>query len=309
MKRIMTKRAVPKKLRGCPAGIGGRTLAIIVGAVASLASLGLASPALATEHHPTGNYAPFADCPLSNSSVTQCIVASTTSGEFTVGNKTVPINKTITLQGGTIPIKESREVTFVAAEDGNTLSKTALYVPGGLFGTKPPESWPKEAKERFEEMINKGLTGVTETTELAKPASAIKLDTTNLIFEEGVALQLPVKVKLSNFLLGSSCYVGSESNPIILNLTSGTTSPPEPNKPIKGSAGELEVLEEGALLRLIGGSLVDNAFAAPRKRPVAARPSRASSTNSLIRSSVCLLRRDITPRSSPASSKMRTRRP
>src|SRR4029077_5462013 len=107
----------------------------------------------------------------------------------TVGKKTVPINKTITLQGGAVQNPETGEIVqFVGAENGETLSKTALYVPGGLFGTKPPESWPKEAKERFEEMINKGVTGVTETTELAKPASAIKLNTRNLIFEEGVAL-------------------------------------------------------------------------------------------------------------------------
>jgi len=228
-----------------------------------LAMLGLASPALATEHHPKGVFAPFADCPLSNPAITYCIVASTTSGEFKVGKKTVPINKTITLQGGTIENPETGELTFVAAENGETLSKTALYVPGGLFGVKPPEYLNKEQKERFEEMINKGLTGVTETTELAKPASAIKLNTNNLIFEEGVALQLPVKIKLSNVFLGSSCYVGSESNPIILNLTTGTTSPPEPNKPIKGSAGELKIEEEGALVILSGGSLVDNAFAAP----------------------------------------------
>jgi hypothetical protein len=228
-----------------------------------LATLALASPAMATEHHPTGPFAPFADCPLSNPNMTFCIVASTTSGEFTVGKKTVPINKTITLQGGTVENPETGEVTFVGAEDGNTLSKTALYVPGGLLGIKAPEYLNKEQKERFEEMINKGLTGVTETTELAGPASAIKLNTTNLIFEEGVALQLPVKIKLSNVFLGSSCYVGSESDPVILNLTTGTTSPPEPNKPIKGSAGELKVEEGGALVVLSGGSLLDNAFAAP----------------------------------------------
>ncbi len=235
----------------------------LVVVAALVVPLAVASPALATEHHPTGNFAPFKYCPLSNASVTQCIIAETSSGEFTVGKKTVPINKTITLQGGTIPIKESNEVTFVAAENGETLSKTALYVPGGLLGLKPPEYLNKEQKEKFEEMVNKGLTGVTETTELAKPASAIKLNTENLLFEEGVALQLPVKVKLSNVFLGSSCYVGSESSPIILNLTTGTTSPPAPNKPIKGAAGELEILEGGALLRLLGGSLVDNAFSAP----------------------------------------------
>jgi len=235
----------------------------LVAVAALIVPLAVASPALATEHHPTGNFAPFAQCPLSNAAVTGCIVADTSSGEFTVGKKTVPINKTITLQGGTIENETTGELTFVAAENGETLSKTPLNVPGGLFGIKPPEYLNKEQKEKFEEMINKGVTGVTETTELAKPASAIKLNTDNLIFEEGVALQLPVKVKLSNVFLGSSCYVGSESSPIILNLTTGTTSPPEPNKPIKGSKGELKIEEGGALVVLNGGSLVDNAFSAP----------------------------------------------
>ena len=235
----------------------------VVAVVALMVPLVVASSALAAEHHPTGNFAPFKYCPLSNAAVTQCIIADTSSGEFTVGKKTVPITKPITLQGGTIPIGETGEVTFVAAENGETLSKTTEPVPGGLFGIKPPEYLNKEQKEKFEEMINKGLTGVTETTELAKPASAIKLSTANLIREEGVALQLPVKVKLSNVFLGSSCYVGSEASPIILNLTTGETSPPPPNKPIHGSAGELEILEGGALLRLLGGSLVDNVFSAP----------------------------------------------
>jgi len=235
----------------------------LVVVAALIVPLAVASPALAVEHHPKGDFAPFADCPLSNPSVTACIVASTTSGEFTVGKKTVPINKTITLQGGTIENRETGALTFVGAEDGNTLSKTALYVPGGLFGIEAPASWSKEAKEQFNKMINEGLTGVTETTELAKPASNIGINTNNLLAETGVALSLPVKVKLSNVFLGSNCYIGSESNPINLNLTTGTTSPPEPNKPIKGNRGSVEFKDEFALVILSGGSLVDNAFAAP----------------------------------------------
>jgi len=241
---------------------GVRRGALVVMA-ALTASLAVAVPALATEHHPKGAFAPFADCPLSNPAVSQCVLATTTSGEFTVGKKTVPINKTITLQGGTITNPETGEVTFVAAEDGNTLSKTPETLPGGLLGVTAPSWWSQEAQEWFNKFINEGLTGVTETTELAGPASAIKLNLLNLLFKEGVALQLPVKVKLSNPLLGGSCYIGSESNPIVLHLTTGTTSPPEPNKPIEGSAGELKVEEEGALISLNGGSLVDNAFAAP----------------------------------------------
>ncbi len=240
------------------AGIRKRML---IAGVAVIAPLAMASPAMA-EHHPKGNYAPFKYCPLSNKLTELCTVANTKSGEFTVGKKTVPITNTITLQGGLHENEKTGELEFIAAEGAETLSKTEETVPGGLLGIKAPKSWPKILQELFNEyVINKGLTGVTEITELAKPASAIKLNTTNLIFEEGVALQLPVKVKLNNAFLGSECYVASSSKPITLNLTTGTTSPPLPNKPIKGSAGSLEILEEGNLVRLSGGSLVDNAFA------------------------------------------------
>jgi hypothetical protein len=242
------------------AGIRGRMLVAVVAVVAPLT---IASSAMATEHHPKGVFAPFAQCPLSNPAVESCTIAETTSGEFDVGVRTVPIVKTITLQGGFSENEKTGELTFYGAENGVTLSKVALPVPGGLLNVVAPGFLPKWLQEIFNNFINEGITGVTATTELAKPASAIKLSITNLIFEEGVALQLPVKVKLDNVFLGSGCIVGSSSSPIILNLTTGATSPPPPNKSIKGAAGKLEILEFGALVRLTGGSLVDNAFAAP----------------------------------------------
>jgi hypothetical protein len=245
----------------------GRLAAIprraLVVAVALMASLTIVSSASATEHHPKGLFAPFADCPLSNPAIASCTVATTTSGEFTIGKKTVPINKTITLQGGLINIPETEESELVAAEDGNTLSKTPLTVPGGLLGIMAPEFLPKWLQEIINNFINEGFTGVTETTELAKPASAARLSPLNLILETGVALSLPTKVKLSNVFLGSECYVGSASSPINLNLTTGATSPPAPNKPIHGAKGEPAILEGGNLITLTGGSLVDNAWSAP----------------------------------------------
>jgi hypothetical protein len=242
---------------------GGRLRAFIL-AAALMAMLAIASPALATTHHPKGEFAPFADCPLSNTAVEQCIVANTNSGEFNVGKKDVPINKTITLQGGFYETETGNQ--FVGAEDGNTLSKTALTVPGGLLGIVAPKTWPEWLQNLFNEFINNGFTGVTETTELALPASTIGINTTNLISESGVALALPVKVKVDNILLGKECYVGSEAEPIHLQLTTGTTTPPEkgtPNKPIKGSKGELKFNETFTLVTLSGGSLVDNTFSAP----------------------------------------------
>jgi len=71
------------------------------------------------------------------------------------------------------------------------------------------------------------------------------------------------KVKLDNPFLGSSCYIGSNSNPIQLKLTTGTTSPPPPNTPISGSPGEPAGIEEGAIIAFKNNKLVDNSFAAP----------------------------------------------
>lgn len=236
-------------------------LAVVVGAIAPLAALGLASPALATEHHPKGEFAPFKDCPLSTVTLADCVLAETKGGFFTIGKREVPITKTITLQGGFI--EGASELEFVGAEDGNTLSKTPQPVPGGLLNVVAPEFLPKFVQEIFNNFINEGITGVTATTELAAPASHIKLSTENLLAEKGTALSLPLKIKLSNLFLGESCYVGSNSAPIVINFTTGTTAPPLPNKPIKGAAGTFEANEEFTLITLNGGKLVNNSFAAP----------------------------------------------
>ena len=107
------------------------------------------------------------------------------------------------------------------------------------------------------------LTGVNATTELAAPAKAIGVNSINLLTASGTALSLPVKVHFENPLFGSSCYVGSNSAPIVIGLTTGTTSPPPPNSPITGSVGTPNALREGNILKMNKNSLVNNSFAAP----------------------------------------------
>jgi hypothetical protein len=232
--------------------------------VALLGALTVASPASAT---PKGEYAVFADCPVTTAAI--CIHAATESGEFIVGKKTVPITSTITLQGGLNEAATPTGFEFVAAKDGNTLSKTPQKVPGGLSGlvncTSIKGSGLIEKAERAscEAIFENGLTGVTATTELAAPASQIQISLGALLGGVGTALQLPVKVHLENPLLGSACYVGSNSAPIVLPLTTGTTSPPAPNKPIKGNPGELTFNGEGTILTVNKNSLVNNSYAAP----------------------------------------------
>ena len=85
----------------------------------------------------------------------------------------------------------------------------------------------------------------------------------NLLVAEGVALKLPVKVHLENPFLGSSCYVGSSSSPLIWNLTTGTTKPNPPNTAITGKPGFPEVKEEYELVQITENTLVENNWSAP----------------------------------------------
>ena len=233
-------------------------VAMLAGALAALGFAGTASA------H-TGEYAKFNYCPSTTPGVFKCLQSVTKGGKVVLGKKTVPIVNPVTLQGG---ISEGDENTanskFYGATNGITLSKTPQPVPGGLAGLVNCKEI-SNFLERLgcETVFENGLTGVNATLELARPASEIVVNEQNLIFEEGVALKLPVKVHLENPLLGSTCYIGSSSSPIIWNLTTGTTTPPAGTAPIKGSGGSLEFKEESQIIQINNASLVDNAWSAP----------------------------------------------
>jgi hypothetical protein len=236
-----------------PAGLRHGALVL---AAATILVLVLASAAMAESKE----LSVFKQCPTKNPSVTLCLYIRTHGGEFIVGSKTVPITKTLVLQGGTIVNEETGEETFVPAANGNTLSKTPLTVPGGLIGVKAPTWWPKFIQEWFNNLINEGFIGVTATAELVGTPSVSR---DNLLFQSGTALSLPVRLHLNNEILGGECYIGTTSNPVIFNLTTGTTSPPEPNQPITGVVGQLEFKDESQIAVIKGNKVVDNAFPSP----------------------------------------------
>lgn len=235
---------------------------LLIAAALTAMMLVPASLASAASHSPTGEFAQFAECPLSNETLEACTFSESGGGFFQVGKKTVPLVNPVILQGG-FTEQPGGELHFFAAENGETLVKTPQPVPGGLLGIEAPKWWPQFLQDLFNEHINQGLTGVTATVELAAPATQIKLSLINLLTETGTAISLPVKIKLSNPFLGNNCYIGSNSSPVVIDFTSGTTSPPPPNEPISGDAGEFSVNETGTLITLSGGALVNNSFAAP----------------------------------------------
>jgi hypothetical protein len=237
-----------------------RTFAALL--VTALAALGLAGTAQATL---SGEFARFANCPYKDPEARKCVYSVTEGGEVVLGSKKVPIVNPVVLQGAAAPVDEETEsAQFIGASNGVTLSKAAQPVPGGLAGLLNC----KEIKEPLlriscELALENGVTGLNSTLELARPASEIVISENHLAGEYDTALEMPLKAHLENPFLGSSCYVGSSSSPIVWKLTSGEMTPPGPNKPIKGVGGEAEFLEEGAILRLENNVLVDNSWSAP----------------------------------------------
>jgi hypothetical protein len=227
----------------------------------ALAVLGLAGSASAKL---TGDFTRFATCPYKNLEASKCIVATTVGGEVVLGSKRVPIVKPAVLQGAYTEGDAEGNSKFIAPTSGPTLSKAPQPVPGGLAGlVNCKEISNLLLRISCEATLENGVTGVNATLELARPASEIVVNENNLGGEIGTALKLPVRIHLENPFLGSSCFVGSSSSPIYWNLTSGTTNPPPPNKPITGTVGEIFPLAEGSILETKGTTMVDNAWAAP----------------------------------------------
>jgi hypothetical protein len=238
-----------------------RTVRLGLGTVlgAALAALCLSAAASAETV-----WTKFAPCPTKGTGVAHCLYSVTNGGEVLLGKKKAPITNKVILQGGyTEENEETGFESFVAPTSGETLSKAAQSVEGGLLGIVPEAGEPFLVKLLEEYFLKNKFLELNATLELAKPASEIKLSTFSLLAKFGTALQLPVKVHLENPFLGRSCYVGSSTSPIIWNLTTGKTSPPEGHEAIKGKAGFPNITESDELTEITENELVENDWKAP----------------------------------------------
>jgi hypothetical protein len=214
-------------------------LLTVVGAAVVATAL-LAPMAQAKE--PAPGFTQFAGCPSpeENAETIFCIRSDVTGGHLNVGNKEVPINNPLVISGGL-----NVELENFAYNSKGGLSKVAQKVPGGVIGLTGL-TW------LLEFFGSEALT-LYATTELAGVPSKFNFS----------SVTLPIKVHLTNpgGLLGGSCYLGSNSEPVVLNLTTGTTNPPPPNEPITGK--EPEFSESAGIVHLANGIYVDNSFSAP----------------------------------------------
>jgi hypothetical protein len=228
--------------------------------VMSLALLPTAVSASAATKSPTGDFAVFSDCPTENPLVKACFADVSTAGGFQVGKIDVPIVTPVYLQGGLYENEATSTLEFVPAADGKSLAMKPEEVPGGIFSVVNEKHYPGYLRsfcKTFPKNSTCKLTGVVEG--VGFPV----FNFSNLLSGQGTAVEVPLRLHLKNPLLGARCYIGSPADPIIVQYTTGTTSPPPPNTPITGALGAGEGRDEGSWIGLAGNELVDNAFAAP----------------------------------------------
>ncbi len=221
-----------------------RHVSIMLAVAGLLTAFAAVSP-VARAETPNPGYTQFAGCPspfTENSEVVTCLRSVITGGKFKMGSKEVPIEKPISLTGG---VKNGFGQLYFNSEGG--LTKAKQKVPGGVIG----------------------ITGLTWLAEFLGVEALTLYATTELAGTPFITnpenAQLPIKVHLDNTtgVLGKNCYVGSNSNPIVLNLTTGTTSPPPPNMPITGQAPVTSFDPVLEITKANNGIYVDNSFAAP----------------------------------------------
>ncbi len=194
-----------------------------------------AMPALAKSEYNISTFGQYKGCPMNNPEVFYCYAGVTSGGSkggyFQLGNVTVKLNKPIILQGGFYG--DGSEIhLFPAAEGYQTLEAPELKVQGGLNLITPrieeAAGWPASLKQAFKEAKKNKETGLNVKIELAggnliyeTPAA---LDTENLLYENGAAFKLPLKVRMINSFLeklgGGPCEIGSDANPVWQYLTS-----------------------------------------------------------------------------------------
>lgn len=213
-----------------------RLLGALVAVVASMAAFAGAAQAAT----PAPGYERFAGCPTTAEAPTTelCLRTVITGGHFQMGNKDVPITNPIVITGGT----DGSLGNFHANAQGG-MKPAKQKVPGGVVG----------------------LTGLTWLLEILGSEALTLYAVTEAMGPPvfGPTIDLPIRVHLVNSVLGNNCYVGSPSNPISLHLTYGTTSPPPPNLPIKGTVPTNSFDEATEVVTQTGGVAVDNSFSAP----------------------------------------------
>ncbi|MFF7362078.1 hypothetical protein [Streptomyces sp. NPDC008125] len=229
-------------------------------ALGAFASMGSATAATTLN----GNWASFTRCPVDSAAMLAadgatdtavCVSSHSASGTIKLGNTVVPFGAS-DLQLGVVTHPNNTSTAVSPA--GGALVAAPADIPGGLLGLMCPSDI-FVITGICNSLADVNLNRVTATIESVNNPSDFKLlaglGTTTPI------ITLPVRIHLTNPLLGDNCYIGSSSSPILLHPKNSTL-------PTVGSFqfnGDGSDNPEGVLGRisLAGATQSDTTFAAP----------------------------------------------
>ncbi|MEX2196151.1 MAG: choice-of-anchor D domain-containing protein [Thermoleophilaceae bacterium] len=166
-----------------------------------------------------------------------CAHVTAYDGEIKLGNVEATIDEPLEILAG-IGFRDGQIVMLPVgegADDGGEGSSGGqggggaggfdpVEISGGILGI--PELDPVIQNEPL------GLLRLTATPQLG----AISAGSADLTPSHLNPITLPLSIKLNNTLFGDDCQIGTSEDPIVINLTTGTTEPPEGVQPISGTA-------------------------------------------------------------------------
>lgn len=155
-------------------------------------------------------------CPVAGDDIGTCVTVVVRGGEMRIGGLTVPVpDGSLKVAGGVTYVEDGDDWkdVFIPEEGTNFgVTSTPIDVPGGALGIDTP----------------------LNATKIQATVEAVGMPYVDVL---NAALSMPVRLKLANPLLGDNCYLGSESNPVVLDLESTGNPPSEPvDDGIPGSA-------------------------------------------------------------------------
>jgi hypothetical protein len=204
--------------------IPGKVRIAILGALVVAGLLVPAGPASAQTLN--GIWAPFTRCPVDSAQLLAadgvsadpaCIAANSPSGSIKLGNSTQTTGNTNLQLGATINNAGQYSLIMPA---GGALVADPVDVEGGLLALMCPSDIPL-VTAICEGLVGSPLNAVTATVEPAGAAS--NFDPIGAFQVNRPIVTVPVKVHLENPILGPNCYIGTDSNPIVLRPRNTTT--------------------------------------------------------------------------------------
>ncbi|MEV0786573.1 hypothetical protein AB0I52_27165 [Streptomyces sp. NPDC050423] len=168
----------------------------------------------------SGNWGPFARCPVDDpamlaadgtTDIAICVSSHSESGSIKLGN-TEATTGANDLQFGVVR-NASTGASKIVAPAGGAIVGAPTDIPGGLLGLMCPSGIPV-VSGICGQLADSSLNRVVATVESAGTPS--NFDLTAGMQSGKTIVDIPIRIHLQNTFLGSKCYIGTTSSPVVL---------------------------------------------------------------------------------------------